>query len=208
MGEIRVGTSGWSYPSGEGHVERHLLSGSPGLRSRGRGKFDELAFYAEHFDTVEINSTFYRMPAPATATSWANRTPRGLRVLAQAVSEVHPPGDVREGDRRRSVRASAQADVDEFRSAIDPLASARQARRAARAISRELQERLRIRAATSSGCWSAFREYPVAVELRHRSWSDDPAETLDAAASDSAPPGRRSTNRSSDSRSVRTCCRT
>ena len=45
-----------------GHLERDLLSGA--ATRRGRGKFDELAYYAEHFDTVEINSTFYGVPRP------------------------------------------------------------------------------------------------------------------------------------------------
>ena len=37
----------------------------------------------------------------------------------------------------------------------------------------------RTHATTSNGCCSAFNDYPVAVELRHRSWSDDPADTLE-----------------------------
>ena len=49
----------------QGNVERHLLSAQPARRPRGAPKFDELAFYAEHFDTVEVNSTFYRVPAVA-----------------------------------------------------------------------------------------------------------------------------------------------
>ena len=66
---IRVGTSGWSYPSGQGtwngifYPEKKLKS------------FDDLAFYAEHFDTVEVNSTFYRVPALKTTQEWVKRTP-------------------------------------------------------------------------------------------------------------------------------------
>ena len=55
-GAIRIGTSGWSYPSGKGTWNGIFY---PTPRPRG---FDELAFYAEHFDTVEVNSTFYRSP--------------------------------------------------------------------------------------------------------------------------------------------------
>ena len=46
-----------------------------GRRAKGVPKFDELTFYAEHFDTVEINSTFYRIPTAETTQKWAARTP-------------------------------------------------------------------------------------------------------------------------------------
>ena len=41
--------------------------GEGGRKTRGGKKFDELAFYADHFDTVEINSSFYRIPSVETA---------------------------------------------------------------------------------------------------------------------------------------------
>ena len=63
---IRIGTSGWSYPSGKGTWNGIFYPSASGGRSRGRGKLDQLAFYAEHFDTVEINSSFYRVPTPET----------------------------------------------------------------------------------------------------------------------------------------------
>ena len=64
MGEIRIGTSGWNYPSGQGTWNGIFYPASAkGSARQGRtaGKFDELRFYAEHFDTVEVNSTFYRV---------------------------------------------------------------------------------------------------------------------------------------------------
>ena len=36
---------------------------------------DELAYYAEHFETVEVNSSFYRMTEPAMSAAWLRRTP-------------------------------------------------------------------------------------------------------------------------------------
>src|SRR5258706_12529138 len=36
---------------------------------------DYLAFYAEHFHTVEVDSTFYRCPTARTVNNWAARTP-------------------------------------------------------------------------------------------------------------------------------------
>src|SRR5438552_5183425 len=69
--ELRIGTSGWNYPSGKG-----TWNGIFYPPSRGRAKgFDELSFYAEHFDTVEVNSTFYGQPRPEVTRAWAARTP-------------------------------------------------------------------------------------------------------------------------------------
>ena len=55
---LRIGTSGWSYPTGKGTWNGVFY---PATRSKrdGTKDFDELRFYAEHFDTVEVNTTFY-----------------------------------------------------------------------------------------------------------------------------------------------------
>ena len=75
--DVRIGTSGWNYPlPGYGpwtgvfypFKQRQKIPGS-------KAKFDELAYYAEHFNMVEINNTFYRPPTVKTAQSWATRTP-------------------------------------------------------------------------------------------------------------------------------------
>ncbi len=66
--DLRIGTSGWSYPTGEGTWNGIFYPAGKAKTALGKtgksGKFDELAYYAERFDTVEINSTFYRTPAP------------------------------------------------------------------------------------------------------------------------------------------------
>jgi uncharacterized protein YecE (DUF72 family) len=51
---LRIGTSGWSYPTGQGTWNGVFY---PATRSKrdGTKAFDELRFYAEHFDTVEVN---------------------------------------------------------------------------------------------------------------------------------------------------------
>ena len=164
-------------------------------RARRPKGFDELAFYAEHFDTVEVNSTFYGQPRAEVMPRLGRAHAGGLRILGQALSEVHAPADVqrarREADlpddrgrrrrRRRCIDALARpndADLDEFRRGIDPLAVARQARRAARAVSAELQGRAGVARLPRRSCCARFADYPVAVELRHRSWSDALGETL------------------------------
>jgi uncharacterized protein YecE (DUF72 family) len=65
---IIIGTSGfddrdWRRP----FYPRFLKSG------------DRLAFYAEHFDTVELNVTFYRMPRAEAFRGWRDAVPEGFR---------------------------------------------------------------------------------------------------------------------------------
>jgi len=89
---VRVGTSGWSYPSGRGTWNGIFYPprGASGLRGA-----DELSFYAEHFDTVEANSTFYKPPAAATTARWVARTPAGFEFsvkLYQRFTHAMPIG--------------------------------------------------------------------------------------------------------------------
>lgn len=62
--EIRIGTSGWTYP----HWQK-LFYPKDWPKSRW------LEYYAEHFDTVELNATFYRLPQLKTFENWRHRTP-------------------------------------------------------------------------------------------------------------------------------------
>jgi uncharacterized protein YecE (DUF72 family) len=64
---IHVGTSGWSYPSWRG-----------GFYPSGADPKTFLSFYAERFDTVELNTTGYRLPAEDQFTRWAAQTPAGF----------------------------------------------------------------------------------------------------------------------------------
>ncbi len=59
----RIGPAGWSYKDWEGIVYPQ----KPGA------KFDPLEYLARFFDTIEINSSFYRPFTAATAKSWARR---------------------------------------------------------------------------------------------------------------------------------------
>ena len=66
MGLVRVGCSGWNYA----HWRDDVYGGLP---SR-----DWLPRYAELFDTVEVNSTFYRLPTRTAAARWAEQVPPGF----------------------------------------------------------------------------------------------------------------------------------
>lgn len=172
---IRVGTSGWSYPTGKGTWTGVFYpTGAKG--SRARGKFDELAFYAEHFDTVEINSSFYRTPTPDTAKGWAARTPRGFEFSLKLFQKFTHPEMFHKATGQDPWELG-QKDVDEFRAALDPLASAHKLGALLAQFPASFKNEPDTRGYLE---WllQQFREYSVAVELRHRSWSDDPLETL------------------------------
>jgi uncharacterized protein YecE (DUF72 family) len=153
-----------------------------------------LRWYADRFDTVEIDSTFYRMQPPETTAKWAERVPDGFvfHVKAFAPMTRHPvklevmPEELQEG-----------LDVDE-RGRVDRMP--REIRGEVFRVFREMVEPLRA-AGKLGGIllqmapyvvpkpysweyldWAAgqLEGHKVLVEFRHRSWFDDEhrAETL------------------------------
>jgi len=64
---IHIGTSGWHYKHWKGTF----------YPADTKDK-DQLSRYIEHFTTVEINNSFYRLPSPDTFTSWRNSVPKGF----------------------------------------------------------------------------------------------------------------------------------
>jgi uncharacterized protein YecE (DUF72 family) len=62
--EILIGTSGWSYDDWVGNFYPEQLRSSKG---------DWLNFYGQYLSTVEINSTFYRVPEEYTINSWVRK---------------------------------------------------------------------------------------------------------------------------------------
>jgi uncharacterized protein YecE (DUF72 family) len=69
MGQIRIGCSGWSYESWRDGVFY------PPRLATGRW----LRHYAECFDTVELNASFYRLPTRTAAEGWTQQTPGGFQ---------------------------------------------------------------------------------------------------------------------------------
>ena len=87
MGALRIGTSGWNYPKGRG-TWNGIFYPLPEDRERG---FDELHFYAERFNTVEVNSTFYGQPRANVTLGWAKRTPRDFEFAVKLFQKfTHP----------------------------------------------------------------------------------------------------------------------
>jgi uncharacterized protein YecE (DUF72 family) len=99
---IHVGCSGWSYDD----WRQTVYAGAPPARW--------LTLYAELFDTVEVNSSFYRLPTRATARRWAESTPEGFVFALKAsryLTHVRRLRGIREG-------------VQRLYAAVEPLVSA------------------------------------------------------------------------------------
>jgi uncharacterized protein YecE (DUF72 family) len=71
--DIRIGTSGWYYD----HWRERFYP--PGLA---KSKWFE--HYAQQFNTVEINNTFYHLPTPQTLTRWCDLAPEGFLYAVKA----------------------------------------------------------------------------------------------------------------------------
>lgn len=183
MGDLRIGTSGWNYPSGKGTWNGVFYPAKTRAR---KGGFDELAFYAGHFNTVEVNSSFYGSPRPSVTRGWAERTPPGFEFSLKLYQKfTHPrmykashlqdiPGSAAELDELARVN---RADVDLFRAALDPLATAGKLGALLAQFPPSFKDSPASRAYLE---WllGTFSDYPVAVELRHSSWSDAFGDTL------------------------------
>lgn len=71
--EIRIGTSGWHYSHWRGNFYPQRLPAA-----------GQLAHYVQHFDAVELNNSFYRLPPPETFQAWHAATPPGFRFAVKA----------------------------------------------------------------------------------------------------------------------------
>ena len=74
---IRIGTSSWSSNDWRGVF--YPESARPG---------EFLALYAEHFDTVECDATFYRTPSLSMVRGWASCTPEDFLLSAKLPREI------------------------------------------------------------------------------------------------------------------------
>jgi uncharacterized protein YecE (DUF72 family) len=88
----RIGCSGWNYDDWRGRL---YPAGVPKRRW--------LEVYAEHFDTVEVNTTFYRLPRREAVAVWAEQTPANFAFAVKAsryLTHIKRLTDVGEGVRR------------------------------------------------------------------------------------------------------------
>jgi uncharacterized protein YecE (DUF72 family) len=185
VGDLRIGTSGWNYPTGRG-----TWNGIFYPSTRGRAKdFDELTFYAEHFNTVEVNSTFYGQPRAEVTRDWADRTPDHFEFSVKLYQKfTHPRMSEERVERSlrdaapdtESVKALAMptgADLDEFRRGIEPLVDKGKLGALLAQFPPSFKNGDRERSYLADLLHS-LAAYPVAVELRHKTWSDTLDQTL------------------------------
>ena len=100
--DLRIGTSGWTYASWRGRLYPQDL---PQRRW--------LAHYAERFDCVEINGSFYRLPEEHTFRKWAETVSAGFRFAVKGsryVTHFKRLRDVEESVARVVDRARALGD--------------------------------------------------------------------------------------------------
>ena len=76
-GTLRTGASGFSFASWR-----------PGFYPAGSKPADFLGLYAQRLGTVEINNSFYKLPAAATFEGWARTVPDGFRFAVKAPRAV------------------------------------------------------------------------------------------------------------------------
>ena len=180
---IRIGTCSWAdetltkfwYPKG-------VSSGEERLR-----------YYADRFDTVEANSTYYRLPEAAMVEKWVQRTPEGLtmHVKGFGVMTRHPvkvdqlPSDLRDvptDARGRVERPSREYRAEVFRRFHDALEPLRSTGKLGGILMQFPSYVVYKSASLEYLEWAQeqLRGDEMLVEFRHASWLDDDnrAETL------------------------------
>lgn len=149
--QLRIGPAGWSYEDWNGIVY-------PAHRPRG---FHEAEFLAGYFDTIEINTSFYRPLRPELSKLWARKVAHNPNFLFTA----------KLWQRFTHERLATHADEVTFKQGLDALAV--EGKLGALLLQfpwsfknvRENREYL-------AGLLMLFHEYPLVVEVRHASWND------------------------------------
>lgn len=145
---VRIGTQGWNYQDWVGPFY------PAGTRSA-----DLLSVYARAFDTVEVDSTFYAVPAASTVQGWARRTPPGFQFSLKLPQEITHENGLR-----------------------DPAGTAPQFFERARQLGDKLGPILvqfppTLEAGELPALVTFLQSLPddlrVAIEFRHRSWIQD-----------------------------------
>ena len=158
---IYIGTSGWSYPKGEGTWTGYFYP---------IGKINELEYYSQFFNTVEVNSSFYRPPNPGYVYNWVKRVPDDFRFTVKLWQKFTHPKMYEEATGGSAV--ISQRDVDQFKQSIDPMANSGKLG----ALLAQFPPSFKndnYGQQILLAVIRTFGSYRLAVELRHRSWSDD-----------------------------------
>lgn len=178
MGKIRVGTCSWS--------ERSLIESGEFYPKGVSSPEDRLRFYASQFDTVEVDSSYYAIPAIRTTEQWAERTPQDFtfhvkaygaltghgiapKTLPKELREMLPAGDKEKKNIFIKEPVLLKAISDAFVSALAPLRAAGKLGLTVFQYppwfwytTADMDEILRHK--------ELMGEVPIAVEFRHGSW--------------------------------------
>jgi uncharacterized protein YecE (DUF72 family) len=141
----RVGCSGWNYRDWRGDL---YPAGTPARRW--------LETYAERFDTVEVNATFYRLATRSTVERWVEQTPQDFCFTVKAsryLTHVKRLTDIEEG----------------LRKFYEPLAPLRDAGRLG-AVLWQLPETFHRDDGVLEALLEQLPQCRHAIELRHPSW--------------------------------------
>ncbi len=165
MSQILIGTSGFSYPDWKGIVY------PPELKKR---KLHELEYISQFFDFCEINNSFYRPVNPEIAKKWCkyvadNKDFQFAAKLTQVFSHA-PDASKKKSSSVETIKYTPQ-DVEDAKKGFDAIAN--EGRLGA------LLLQFPISFKYTEGNWDhlidvlhLFRDYPMAVEVRHESWAD------------------------------------
>ncbi len=148
MREIRIGCSGWVYRDWRGVLYPPKLPQSRWLER-----------YAERFDTVEVNSTFYRLARPAAVEGWLKATPPDFLFTVKAsryLTHVKRLRDMEQG-------------IQRFYDGIEPLAKSPKMG----PVLWQLPESFHRDDARLAAALDALPEGRHCFEFRHPSWFCD-----------------------------------
>ena len=151
MGDIRVGPAGWSYSDWAGYVY-------PTPRPKG---FHEATYLAQFFDTIEINTSFYQPLNPEHAKQWLDRVSANPRFVFTAKlwqKFTHAPSATAEDERAIRAGFDVLHKAGKLGAVLLQFPFAFHRDSETTAYLESLLKR--------------FRDYPLAVEVRHATWND------------------------------------
>ena len=176
VAEVRIGTCSWADEA----LSKHWYP-------KGLPAGERLSYYAQHFDAVEVDSTYYRLPAEEMVRRWAERTPDGfvMHVKAFGLMTRHPvkvealPPDLRDDaptdDKGRVERPSREFRGEVFRRFLDALEPLRSAGKLGGILFQFPSYVVYKDASLDYLQWASEQlgDDEMLVEFRHVSWLDD-----------------------------------
>jgi len=150
---IRIGPAGWSYKDWEGVVYPQ----KPGKN------FDPLEYLARFFNTIEVNSSFYRPPTPSTTESWSKRV--AANKTFSFTAKLHRLFTHERGKATRK-------DEKEFRDGMAPLVKAKKLGALLLQFPWSFKNTDEDRIYLGK-LLEKFSDYPLVLEVRHTSWNNE-----------------------------------